>query len=280
MENQKWLQWRKIGSSDAPVIMWVSPWTTPYQLWEKKLSSLQDEENAAMRRGKALEPEALAWVEGELGLKFDSQVCAEHPQHRFMTATVDGLNRSKKVMVELKCPGRKAHSCALEGEVPDYYYPQLQHQMEVLGYDWMYYASFDGIDGIILEVGKNKPYVEDLVEKEEEFWNCVLNWEAPPFTDKDFKSMEGNEAWENLAREWREVSGALKKYKAREEGLREALISLAGGPRCIGGGIKMAKSTVKGNVEYSKVPELRGVDLDPFRKASYEKWTVTEMKAM
>ena len=37
--TSEWLENRKnhIGASDAPVVMGVSPWDTPYKLWENKL---------------------------------------------------------------------------------------------------------------------------------------------------------------------------------------------------------------------------------------------------
>ena len=37
-KSEEWLDWRKkgIGSSDAPIIMGVSPWKTPFELWEEK----------------------------------------------------------------------------------------------------------------------------------------------------------------------------------------------------------------------------------------------------
>ncbi len=32
---------KRIGASDAPVIMGISPWKTPYQLWIEKTSGIE-----------------------------------------------------------------------------------------------------------------------------------------------------------------------------------------------------------------------------------------------
>jgi len=55
----EWLEMRKnyLGASDAPIVMKVSPWSTPFQLWRKKLGLVEDEpENDNIRYGKAMEP--------------------------------------------------------------------------------------------------------------------------------------------------------------------------------------------------------------------------------
>jgi putative phage-type endonuclease len=63
MENDDWLEFRKggIGSSDAPIIAGVSPYSTPYQLWEIKTRRKTEWiGNFATRRGHAVEPKARA----------------------------------------------------------------------------------------------------------------------------------------------------------------------------------------------------------------------------
>ena len=43
--SPEWHEWRRkgIGSSDAPAVMKVSPWMTPYMLWEIKRGVAQEE---------------------------------------------------------------------------------------------------------------------------------------------------------------------------------------------------------------------------------------------
>ena len=70
MSHEEWLEWRRegIGASDAPVIMGVSPWTTPLQLWENKLLGKSGQlETSSMRRGKDMEKEARRHFEEQMG---------------------------------------------------------------------------------------------------------------------------------------------------------------------------------------------------------------------
>ncbi len=53
--SNEWLELRKnkIGASDAPIIMKVSPWKTPYRLWEEKLGLTECVSNQAMKRTRS-----------------------------------------------------------------------------------------------------------------------------------------------------------------------------------------------------------------------------------
>lgn len=166
MQQQQWLEWRRqgIGASDAPVIMGVSPFKTINQLWREKVLGEKQTENQAMARGHALEDPALNFFMKETGYFLKTQVKLEHPHKEWMRATLDGYDEEKQVAVEIK-------SCKkLHMEVPDHYYPQLQHQLEVTGDEWMYYMSFDGADGHILKIDRGDEYILKMMEKEELFW--------------------------------------------------------------------------------------------------------------
>ena len=48
--------------------------------------------------------------------------------------------------------------------------------------------------------------------------------------------------------------------------IKKNLQELANGKSCIGGGIRFARQTRKGNVDYSAIKELEGVNLELYRK--------------
>ena len=57
-QSEKWLEERKsrIGSSDIPIILGISPYKTPYQLWEQKVGLAPPQaENYATAKGHNLE---------------------------------------------------------------------------------------------------------------------------------------------------------------------------------------------------------------------------------
>jgi putative phage-type endonuclease len=179
--SEEWLEMRKkkIGASDAPIIMGVSPWKTPKALWEEKLSIRNsDIPSIAMLRGVEMEDEARLVFEEMTGIYVFKRVM-QHPVYDWMIASLDGIDIEEKNIVEIKCPGKKDHAVALEGRVPDKYYPQLQHQLYVCNLPKIYYFSYNGTGGVVVEVMRNEEYQERLIKEELKFWDCILNFIPP-----------------------------------------------------------------------------------------------------
>ena len=172
MNHQQWLEWRRqgIGSSDAAAIMGVSPWKTPLQVWEDKVLGTSEQlENSAMTRGKELEEPARQLFEKMMDVVVFPQNIV-NPQTSWLRASLDGLDPDGKVMVEIKCPNKEDHLAAVGKRIPEKYYPQCQHQLAVTGLDGMYYFSFDGSKGIVVEVARNQKYIDEMLQKEKDFW--------------------------------------------------------------------------------------------------------------
>lgn len=186
----EWHQFRRthLGASDAISIMGMSPWKSPIELYEDKIFQLDQKENPYMYRGKQLEPIALQEFEKETGLIMFPAVYI-HDTIDWMCASFDGITLEEDAIVEIKCPGKKDHEEALKGRIPKKYMPQLQHQLFVSGLDIAYYYSFDGCKGINLEVKRDQEFIDKMIEKEFEFWQCLLTL-TPPKTQfsKDYVS--------------------------------------------------------------------------------------------
>jgi putative phage-type endonuclease len=176
----EWKQFRRshIGASDAVVIMELSPWMSPLKLYEEKVFGFEQEENPYMRRGKNLESIALEAFENETGLSMFPMVF-QHEKIDWMSASFDGITLDRKKILEIKCPGKKDHELALQGQIPKKYLPQLYHQMEVAQVDFTYYYSFDGEKGVIIEVPRDESYIKKMIEKEMEFWKCLKTLTPP-----------------------------------------------------------------------------------------------------
>lgn len=280
-QTPEWLEFRKgrIGASDAPIIMGVSPWTTPYQLWLEKTSiTPPKEKNWAQDRGLTLEDKARKKLEEMTGLCFFPEVVT-HPEYEWMMASLDGMELGRKHIAEIKCPGFEDHSTALLGDIPEKYYPQLQHQLEVCGLDMIYYFSFDGENGVLLECHRDDKYIKKMIIKEKAFFNCMQDLIAPDMVDKDHRTRD-SELWLKTSQRLILLQPSLKDARSileQEEELKKQLISLSEGQSSIGGGVKLSKSLRKGSVEYSRIPELGTVDLDAYRKDPSEVWRVSLM---
>lgn len=271
-QSKEWLELRKtkVGASDAPIIMQVSPWKTPYKLWEEKLGISEAIQNEAMKRGLGMEEQARQWFESKTGIIMFPQVVF-HPKNEWMIASLDGINIEQTAIVEIKCAGKVDHDTAKSGKVPEKYYPQLQHQLEVTGLDMAYYFSFDGSEGVIVEVGRNTKYIASLIQEEHEFYKCMVNFIPPKMLEKDFDIRE-DELWSMCAAQWREAQKALIDAEKKEKELKDMLISMAAGRNTKGAGISCTKIIRKGNIDYSQIEALQGLDLDKYRKAPSEYW--------
>src|SRR5437016_14287114 len=75
------------NASETPVVLGVSPWQTPYQLWQAKLGLVRPEVTSAMLRGTELEPAARAVYEARTGLVMQPLVLVDGEY----SASLDGL---------------------------------------------------------------------------------------------------------------------------------------------------------------------------------------------
>lgn len=272
-----WHKWRSegIGSSDAAVVLKISAYDTPFSLWEKKVNKTISQGNYATEHGKNMEPHALKWFESEIGAVLFDNVCRENKEKPWIRATIDGLDIDEKIAVELKCPLSRAkhEDFKTVRKVPDLYYPQVQHQMHVLGLDGMFFASFYNGEGEYIEVERDEKFIANMVKEEEKFWNCVVTKTPPPLTDLDYEEMD--DEWIKVAQSRMGLRENIKLLEEKDEELKKTLIQLSRGRNSKGGGLRFTKSEVKGNVDYRAIPELFGVNLDIYRKNPYEKWQLS-----
>ena len=272
----EWLELRKnmIGASDAPIIMGDSPWKTPFQLWEEKLSLKKPPEmNAAMQRGHELEPIARQAYIDYTGNYIEPKVVFSETHH-WMMASLDGLSIDGNLIVEIKCPGKKDHEIAKKGEVPKKYWAQLQHQLATINSNILHYFSYLDGDVALVTVEADEKYIKQLMKKEVDFWNKMQSLEAPALSDRDYVEKR-DDIWVEATQEWATVQLQLEDLKAREKKCRELLIQLSGGVNCIGNGVRVQKVVRKGSVDYKAIPELANVNLDKYRKAPVESWRLT-----
>jgi len=109
-----------------------------------------------MREGLRLEPIARELFAIQNGIEMFPRVVVND----WAMASLDGMSECGKYIVEIKCPGEKDHLLALQGKIPEHYYPQLQHQLYVTGLQSIFYYSFDGTDGVTIVVKRDDAYIE------------------------------------------------------------------------------------------------------------------------
>jgi len=271
--SAEWLTLRKtkITATDASIILGINPWKSKAKLFEEKINPNPPEVflNSAMQRGIDLEPLARELYILKTGIDVEPAVIIKD----WAMASLDGMSKCGKYILEIKCPGEKDHAIALAGKVPENYYPQLQHQIFVCDVDFAHYFSFDGMDGVLITVARDQTFIDKMIVDELKFYECLQN-KTPPEPDANDFVFRDDKTWIECAENYKQIKETLKALEEEEERLRKQLIFLSGDVNSKGAGLSLTKIERKGLVDYSKVPELKGVDLEPYRKASSSSWRI------
>ena len=186
--RDEWLAERKkgIGASDAAVLLGLSPWKSPLQLYAEKLDLLPPD---------ARETEAMEWgllLEGPIGERYAAKTkrtvtrpipftiyAAEAPA--FMAATFDAFTEESgdPGVVEVKNVGwQKAEEWA--DEPPIFYQIQLQWQLRVSGFGWGSLAALVGGQKFVyFDMARNDRFIAILEERAAAFWARVEKQEPP-----------------------------------------------------------------------------------------------------
>jgi putative phage-type endonuclease len=80
-----------IGSSDVAAIIGLSPFKTPYEVWEEKVAEIPVEEDSAiLRRGRRAEPFLIETLKSEFNVwVHQANVVHHHPDYPFLRAQSD-----------------------------------------------------------------------------------------------------------------------------------------------------------------------------------------------
>lgn len=262
----------RIGASDASIIMGVSPYKSAYDLWLEKKTGILPETTRAMQYGIDNEANARSLFEEMTGLVMFSNHTVTNPKRNWQFATLDGIDLEHEHILEVKCSNEKDHELAKKGTVPEKYFPQVQHQLEVTGLNKGFYFSYHKGEGIIVKTERDSAFIKDMNAKEEHFYyEHMMKGIAPEQPEKEMCSLE----WDLAVMKYKEIQKELKRFEEEEKFYRDELISLSGGASCFGRGLYLTKYEREGMVDYKKIPELKGINLDLYRKPSTSSWRIT-----
>jgi putative phage-type endonuclease len=273
--SPEWRAWRKtvITATDCPCIMGSNPWTSATKCLQKKMGLIDEEpSNAAMERGKLLEPIAREQFIKEWGINMTPLV-VESTVHDFLGASLDGISDNGEYIIEIKCGGEKLYNMAMNSEIPNYYMDQMQHQLLITGCRKCFYYVFNGEKGVCLEVLPDFTFKDRFLPKAREFWKALAFDEVPEV--KEYMEMGQDALWQEYSRLYRELDENIKRLEKQKEEIRNKLIGLCDDKNCAGNGIKIIKTETKGKICYENVPALKTIDLDKYRKPSTFSWRIS-----
>ena len=181
MTHDEWLKRRfeSIGASESGSILGINPWKTAVDVYYEKVDKVTDfPDNLNMWLGRELEPVIKKRFEEESGFKVrnDHKIRVDK-EHSFITTNLDGMVVGEKVPVEYKALSR------WDGEIPDYYFSQVQHQIMVSEADYAYFVvlvlsarkSF-----VIQKINRDEEFINLMREEEVAFWNENVMTNTPP----------------------------------------------------------------------------------------------------
>lgn len=281
-ERKRWLGWRHeaITASDAACLYNANPYKKLEDLYAEKIQDkpIDSIPNIAMRRGVELEPklrqkfiEQYPYMVPAINVGFDPFEAAncEHPKYSFIRASLDGLSKCKRVLVEIKYVGKKTFDT---GVVPKHYWIQVQHQMLASGAERGYVCM--GVDENtykVIPVERDEAFINSHIILCEQFWMNVQSRKAPVSSVEIIEDTDAT----TLAEEYAQLVKVHKELEEEIERTKEALLKFCTKDETRISKLNIKKILTKGSVDYSKIEALKNIDLEQFRKEPRISYRIT-----
>lgn len=267
---------KRVTGSNVSALFDLNPYKTKLQYFEELLlgeePEITDSQRMLFEIGHSAEGKGRDYAEKTYGMKFPAMVLLAADLEDLMVS-LDGFNEDHLITFEAKYVGRDVIKRMREepGWIKPDHYCQVQAGLRVTGAKkCIYFAMDPDGEAATLEVLADPAYQLEITEAVKQFIADVRAGKAPEPSDRDWHE-PNDPAFAELA----EIKRKADEFEARLKKGREDLLSkYRGSPRLRGGGIMLYRSYVKGNVDYSKVPQLRNVNLDRYRKPGREQYTL------
>jgi predicted phage-related endonuclease len=256
-----------IGGSDARIIMGNDE-AMLVRLWREKRGEVEPEDlsdNLIVQLGTVTEDLNRRWYERNTGRGIkDVQRRVQHPVHKWMAATLDGVVDPGGAVFEAKfmLPWTFSEEAAAEKHMA-----QLQHNM------WVSDAR-SAVLSIITGGGKwvempvhaDPLYQHLLLTAEKQFWRCVMSGEEPRLFGVEpprprleavrIVDMSGSNSWAEFAATFRRTRSAYQEHEGAKADLKKLVPEDA--KEASGHGLR-AKRSKSGAVSF-EVMEMESAD--------------------
>ena len=266
----EWHAWRKgkLSASKAGIILGLSPYQTPRELWEEEIG-LRDPQPSSlhMQAGLDIEDEAREWFWNKMRLEM-KPACFEYSDNPLFIASLDGISGSRTTILEIKKNGKEFHELARSGKVLPLYNAQMQHQMYVTGLDECYYLSYRKGDEILLNVGRDELFITEMIEKELAFKRLVDDLISPELIERDYEDMSYNTELQNLAYRYTLKNDLIKQAEKERCELKNQIKEIVGDKKVKCAAFKINRYKIDGRVDYERImnDHCPSVSLESYRK--------------
>ena len=288
IDRAEWLEMRKvgIGGSDAAKIIGISPYGGPLSVFmDKKGIVSHDSDSEAAYWGTTLEEVVAQEFTKRTEIKVRKQnKMFQHPEYPWMIANVDRVIVGENKGLECKTASAYLDKLWDGDELPDIYYAQIQHYIEVMGWDSCWVAALIGGQKFVYkEVRRDDAFIDVLVQAEKAFWiNHMEADEAPDISSNDSASqlypgqkdaalLDPAENDLRIAKELCKVNQRYKEVKAEKDRLENELKGSIKDHEGISGIATWKQGKDKTKVDYAGL--IRYLDID---EDTLSQFTTTE----
>lgn len=176
MTHQEWLEDRRkgIGGSDVATILGLNKYKSVYQLWLEKTDQIEvtSAQSEAAYWGNTLEEVVAEEFSKRTGKKVRRRNRVfEHSKYPFLRANIDRDIVGENAVLECKTANQYLANEWEEDEIPIQYICQVQHYMNVLNLDYVYFAVLIGGQKFVWKkMERDQELIDMITEKLVEFW--------------------------------------------------------------------------------------------------------------
>ena len=281
-----WFQARreKITGSVTGAILGLSPFMKPIDVMRNMVREYHGAErdfrgNIATEYGTANEQTATTHLEM---FHLDQPVVETgfhtHSELEWLGASPDGL-LGEDGLVEIKCPFGQRNKDAPEFksllDMP-HYYAQVQIEMYCTGRKWVKFYQWAPNGDKLEEYTLDQDWLNENIPKLKAFYDSYLIERELPNAQRylDPKHKENDDVLvSDLANQFIDISDQIKALETAKKDILKEIIERCGERQTEINGKKLTKVERKGSIDYAKVPQLKDIDLEQYRKKPSEYWS-------
>lgn len=245
----------RLGASDANIIMGLSKFKTPLELWKQKTGEPEKgnkEPNFIQAKGHRLEEKCRPIAEMVFDTEFPSMV-ALSSTHEFLMASLDGYSAQKNWNWENKFVGKEDFEKVSKGIMLEHYKPQIQQQLMITGAEkCVLFVIRDNKESknpnfpyeyCYMFVEPDREYmVNELLPAMIDFWDNVENKVSPELSINDVVNMDDNQKMLTLLLDYKDTKETSDAFIKKEKALKIKIFILSKDAKVTCNGIKISSS--------------------------------------
>lgn len=284
--SKEWFKARigKLTGSNIGAALGINPYKTPDDLIRQMVRDYHGAEkeftgNIATEYGQLHEPLALMDYEMLTGNEVKECGFIVHPEFKWLGASPDGLVDEEGV-IEIKCPyglrNKKGEDIIFKSAKDQpHYYAQMQIEMACTERSWCDFFQWSEGGKSLERVDLDEKWLSENLPVLDAFYDLYLSELVNPIHLEDKVKEINTLKADELIKEYDRIKAVIEDSEARKKEIMAELIEIAGERNAMLCGRKLTQIERAGNVNYKKIPELQGVDLEKYRNKPSKFWKLS-----